>query len=236
MFLKIATFVLIPSLIIQGRQVKKNTPRLAEPEGMREGQTGQGPVLSILIVGDSAAAGVGVATQDDALLGALIKELQMDYALQWKLHARSGDGTVQIINNLHTLDDQPYDVVLTSVGVNDVTQLMSAQQWIKKQKQLYALIHQKFTPKMVIATGVPPMHLFPALPNPLRWLFGQYAMQMNMKLAKFVQQQSNMQSIEYNIKQYQSLNLNMAEDGFHPSKVVYQLWAKEVADKIRQSF
>lgn len=54
MFLKIATFVLIPSLIIQGRQVKKNTPRLAEPEGMREGQTGQGPVLSILIVGDSA--------------------------------------------------------------------------------------------------------------------------------------------------------------------------------------
>lgn len=89
---------------------------------------------------------------------------------------------------------------------------------------------------MVIAAGVPPMNLFPALTNPLRWLFGQYAKKMNQQLAKMVAKSSNMDWLEYNIKQYQALNLEMAEDGFHPSKAVYQLWAKQVADKILQKF
>lgn len=236
MILKAATFALIPALIIQGYRVKKNTPRLPEPDGAREGQSGQGKALSILIVGDSAAAGVGVALQDDALLGAVLKELQADYALDWKLHAKSGDGTAQIIHNIHALDARHYDVVLTSVGVNDVTKLMSASTWIKQQHKLYTLIEKKFNPALVIASGVPPMHLFPSLPNPLSWLFGQYAKQMNIKLAQFVYDQPNMQWIEYDMHQYQALNLEMAADGFHPSKEIYQLWAQEAADKIRQQF
>ena len=97
MFLKAATIALIPALVIQGSRIKKNTPRLPEPEGARIGQTGSGKPLSILIVGDSAAAGVGVASQEDALLGAVINELKMDYALDWKLHAKSGDNSHQII-------------------------------------------------------------------------------------------------------------------------------------------
>lgn len=76
--LKAATLALIPALVLQGWRVKKNTPRLPEPEGRREGQSGSGQALSILIAGDSAAAGVGVATQEDALLGAVLKELQAD--------------------------------------------------------------------------------------------------------------------------------------------------------------
>ena len=127
MFLKAATIALIPALVIQGSRVKKNTPRLPEPEGARIGQTGAGKPLSILIVGDSAAAGVGVASQEDALLGAVINELKMDYALDWKLHAKSGDNSHQIIKNVNTLESRHYDAVLTSVGVNDVTKLMSAR-------------------------------------------------------------------------------------------------------------
>lgn len=60
MWLKISTLALIPALVIQGNRVKKNTVQLPEPEGEREGTCGQGQPLSILIVGDSAAAGVGV--------------------------------------------------------------------------------------------------------------------------------------------------------------------------------
>lgn len=69
MLLKISTIVLVPALILQGYRVKKNTPRLAEPQGLRKGVIGQGKALSILILGDSAAAGVGVEDQREALLG-----------------------------------------------------------------------------------------------------------------------------------------------------------------------
>ena len=236
MLLKISSLVLLPAILIQGYRVKKNTPRLAEPSGDRQGVYGQGTTLSILILGDSAAAGVGVAHQNDALLGAVVSALQHQYQVHWRLEAQSGDTTSQVIQKTQKMVNQKYDVVVTSVGVNDVTRLMSARTWIKQQQQFYQLIQAKFQPELIIATGVPPMHLFPALPNPLSWLFGQYAKQMNLQLEKIVSKQKDMQWIEYDIQKYQSMNLEMAKDGFHPSKEIYQIWGKEVADRILERF
>jgi lysophospholipase L1-like esterase len=236
MLLKISTIALIPALIVQGNKVKKNTLRLPEPEGEREGITGIGKPLSILIIGDSAAAGVGVNKQEDALLGSVITELKDQFEMTWKLQAKTGDASSQVIKTVQALQEQHYDVVLTSVGVNDVTKLMPSELWIKKQQHLYRIIEEKFSPNLIIVAGVPPMNIFPALPNPLAWLFGQYAKKMNQQLAELVKKRNAMEWIEYDIQKYQALNLEMAEDGFHPSKEVYQLWAKKVADKIRQKF
>ncbi|MDT0200079.1 MULTISPECIES: SGNH/GDSL hydrolase family protein [unclassified Acinetobacter] len=236
MLLKAATIALIPALVIQGNRVKKNTLRLPEPEGAREGQTGTGNKLSLLILGDSAAAGVGVEHQDDALLGAILHELKDDFEIDWKLQAKTGDTSSKVIHALDQIEVQHYDVIVTSVGVNDVTKLMPAEVWIQKQEQLYSKIQQKFSPKLIIAAGVPPMNMFPALPNPSAWLFGKYAKHMNLKLEKFVNQQVNMQWIEYDIEKYRAMNLQMAADGFHPSKEVYTLWGQEVAGKIRKTF
>lgn len=236
MLLKAATIALIPALVIQGNRVKKKTLRLPEPAGEREGLIGQGKPLSILIVGDSAAAGVGVDHQEDALTGAILSQLQQDYQIRWKLQAKSGDTTSNVIRVLEKIPAEHYDVVVTSVGVNDVTKLIPADVWIKKQQKLYQAIESRFSPELIIAAGVPPMNMFPALPNPLAWLFGRYAKAMNFELEKFVSKKANMQWIEYDIKQYQALNLEMAQDGFHPSKEVYTLWGQEVATKIRQKF
>ena len=236
MWLRTATLALFPALLIQGNRVKKNTIRLLEAEGARDGITGQGQTLTLLILGDSAAAGVGVAHQNDALLGAVVSALQHQYQVHWRLEAQSGDTTSQVIQKTQKMVNQKYDVVVTSVGVNDVTRLMSARTWIKQQQQFYQLIQAKFQPELIIATGVPPMHLFPALPNPLSWLFGQYAIQMNLQLEKMVSKQKDMQWIEYDIQKYQSMNLEMAKDGFHPSKEIYQIWGKEVADRIFERF
>ncbi|MEQ1347426.1 SGNH/GDSL hydrolase family protein [Acinetobacter lwoffii] len=236
MLLKAATIALIPALVIQGNRVKKNTLRLPEPEGAREGQTGTGNKLSLLILGDSAAAGVGVEHQDDALLGAILHELKDDFEIDWKLQAKTGDTSSKVIHALDQIEVQHYDVIVTSVAVNDVTKLIPVEVWIQKQEQLYSKIQQKFSPKLIIAAGVPPMNMFPALPNPLAWLFGQYAKQMNQQLENFVNQQVNMQWIEYDIEKYRAMNLQMAADGFHPSKEVYTLWGQEVAGKIRKTF
>lgn len=235
-WLRTATLALFPALLIQGNRVKKNTIRLSEAEGARDGITGQGQTLTLLILGDSAAAGVGVAHQNDALLGAVVSALQHQYQVHWRLEAQSGDTTSQVIQKTQKMVNQKYDVVVTSVGVNDVTRLMSARTWIKQQQQFYQLIQAKFQPELIIATGVPPMHLFPALPNPLSWLFGQYAKQMNLQLEKMVSKQKDMQWIEYDIQKYQSMNLEMGKDGFHPSKEIYQIWGKEVADRILERF
>ena len=236
MLLKLSTIALIPALIIQGYQVKKNTPRLPEAEGNRKGNIGQGKALSILILGDSAAAGVGVEHQQDALLGSLIHELKQNFSIYYQLEAKTGDTTLQILERTKLLEDKQFDDVMTSAGVNDVTKLISPKSWIKQQKRFYAEIETRFSPLMILATGVPTMNLFPALPNPLGWLFGQYSSEMNNQLARFVDSKPNYQFIQFDLAHFKVLNLEMAKDGFHPSKEIYQLWAGEIAKKIRGHF
>lgn len=236
MWLKLSTLLLLPVLFVQGNKVRKNTPRLLEPKGEREGGIGQGKPLSLLILGDSAAAGVGVETQKDALSGAIIQELQNEFFLQWKLHAKIGNTTRQVFHALQHLEERKYDVIVTSIGVNDVTKLTSAKSWIKQQKQLFEHIQKRFQPKLIIVSGVPPMQHFPALPNPLAWLFGQYAEQMNQKLQQWLAPQSQFKFLQYDIETFQAMNSSMASDGFHPSKEVYEIWGRQIAALVRQSF
>ncbi|NUG12535.1 SGNH/GDSL hydrolase family protein [Acinetobacter seifertii] len=236
MWLKLSILLLLPILFVQGNKVRKNTPRLLEPKGEREGGIGQGKPLSLLILGDSAAAGVGVETQKDALSGAIIQELQNEFFLQWKLHAKTGDTTRQVFHTLQHLEERKYDVIVTSIGVNDVIKLTSAKSWIQQQKQLFEHVQKRFQPKLIIVSGVPPMQHFPALPNPLAWLFGQYAEQMNQKLQQWLAPQSQFKFLQYDIETFQAMNLSMASDGFHPSKEVYEIWGRQIAALVRQSF
>lgn len=236
MWLKLSTLALLPVLFVQGTKVRKNTPRLLEASGEREGIIGQGRPLSLLILGDSAAAGVGVETQQDALSGAIISELQDQYLINWKLHAKTGDTTKQVFQALQHLEQQNYDVVITSIGVNDVTKLTSADSWIKQQKQLFQHIQARFQPKLIIVSGIPPMQHFPALPNPLAWLFGKYAEQMNQVLYKWLESQNQFRFIQYDIESFQAMNLPMASDGFHPGKEIYAIWGQQIAALVRQSF
>lgn len=236
MWLKLSTLALLPVLFVQGTKVRKNTPRLLEASGERQGIVGNGRPLSLLILGDSAAAGVGVETQKDALSGAIISELQDQYSIRWKLHAKTGDTTKQVFQAVQHLEQQNYDVVVTSIGVNDVTKLTSASSWIKQQKQLFQYIQARFQPKLIIVSGVPSMQHFPALPNPLAWLFGKYAEQMNQVLDKWLESKNQFKFIQYDIEHFQAMNLPMASDGFHPSKEIYAIWGQQVAALVRQSF
>ena len=236
MDLKIATAALLPILALQGQRVKKNTLRLAEPSGERQGCIGQGRPLSILIVGDSAAAGVGVEQQEQALLGQLLACLQDHYQVTYQLHAKTGRTTAQLISAVQKLPVQKVDVVISSIGVNDVTRLMPIERWSAQQQRLYGVIQNKFNPELIIAASVPPMHLFPALPQPMAWLLGEYAKHMNQRLAAYTKQQPHMLCLEYDLEKYQAMNLQMAKDGFHPSHDIYRFWAQSMAEHIQAQF
>mgnify|MGYP000597374784 CR=1 FL=1 len=111
--------ILAPLLVAQGRRTRRQVPVLPEPPGDREGHAGAGPALRILIAGDSAAAGVGTAHQDEALLGRLVAELCTDHSVSWALHATSGHTTAQTLERLQRLPRQEFDVAVTSLGLND---------------------------------------------------------------------------------------------------------------------
>ena len=74
------------------------------------------------------------------------------------------------------------------------------------------------------------MHLFPALPQPLRWCLGLRAKGFNGALEKFVEDFDRCEIVTIN---YPFDNAYIAEDGFHPGALAYSIWASHIAGIIR---
>ena len=99
-----AKLLLSPVLVAQALATRARLPRLPEAAGEREGEVGGGPLLRLLILGDSSAAGVGVAEQSQALAGVLSAALARlaRVRVHWCLVARSGVTSAQCLALLQT--------------------------------------------------------------------------------------------------------------------------------------
>lgn len=225
--------VLGPLLWLQGRYVRLRTPRLPEPPGARSGVVGSGPDLRILIAGDSAAAGVGAHSQEEALSGQLVRHLARRHTVHWQLHALTGEESPGLLQRLQELPEQPFDVVVISMGVNDVTALRAPRQWLHLQHGIAALVGQRFRPRLLVHCAVPPMHVFSALPQPLRWFMGRWAQSFNAHLRAALHQHPwrvhhMLPAMERETVAGQSL----ARDGFHPGPRAYAQWGQALAQQV----
>lgn len=226
----LATVGLGPLLLLQGRHVRRVTPRLPEPEGPRRGELGQGAPLRLLVTGDSAAAGVGARHQDEALAGRLVAALAPHYRVRWALEAQTGRTTADALAHLLSLPDEPFDVVVTSLGVNDVTGRVAMAAWLAQQRELVALLQGKFGARHVLLSALPPVHRFPALPQPLRWYLGAQARRFNAGLDAWALAQPGCRFVQ---PEFQRVEAAMASDGFHPGPAAYGQWAQHLAGEIR---
>jgi len=224
--------VYAPIIIAQGRYVKKVTPKLPEAAGDRSGIVGEGQKIRLLIIGDSAAAGVGVDHQAQALTGNLVSVLARNNQVEWQLLAKSGYTTSDSLQMISKQPQQTFDIIVTSLGVNDVTGTLPASSWIEQQLALITLLRQQFNCQQILITQVPPMGQFPALPQPFRRYLGARATQFNRKLTTLIESQSDCQLIDFNSELN---NEDMARDGFHPGPIIYQHWAEIVAEKIKST-
>ncbi len=226
----IATIGLGPLLLLQGMYVRRVTPRLPEPDGPRSGVSGSGSPLRLLIVGDSAAAGVGASSQEAALAGRLASALSPHFSLSWELEAKTGRTTEETLHYLEALPEREVDIVITSLGVNDVTGQCSLKKWLALQEKLVQLLHTRFRANHVFLSALPPVHLFPVLPQPLRWYLGAQAMRFNTALAAWAELQERCSFVPLQFPLEPSL---MATDGFHPGPGAYEIWAGHLAGKVR---
>ncbi|MFQ3248378.1 MAG: lysophospholipase L1-like esterase [Glaciecola sp.] len=232
MLYKLVALLAFPLLIAQGKHLRKRALILPEADGERCGiaQNLSKPKLSILILGDSAAAGVGVCHQEQALLGQLIKHLKQHFDLHWALIAKTGAQTKDMISMLNDEKlEHSFDIIITSLGVNDVTSLQTSKDWLAAQQKLHKHCFETFNTKHIIVSGMPPMHKFPLLPQPLRWVIGSRAKAFDKLQFKHIANCAN--------KSYAPLTFNldksaMAKDGFHPGEVIYKEWAKVLSKRI----
>lgn len=227
-------FVLLglsPVFLAQALHLRRTVPKLPEPGCPRQGSVGSGSDFRILILGDSAGAGVGSPLQSEAFCGQLVGELKNDFHVHWTIHAKTGWTTQDCLDNLEDLKAQRFDAVVTSLGVNDVTGLVPTATWLLRQEVLYWRVRERFERPHIYFSGTPPMGRFPALPQPLRWWLGMRATSLSEALRQWTKGREGCSYVPL-VAPFTSDT--MASDGFHPGPSLCTIWASLVAQEIRK--
>jgi lysophospholipase L1-like esterase len=226
--------VLAPVLVAQALATRKRAPLLPEAAGPRQGRVGDGDdPLHILIAGDSSAAGVGVAHQDQALAGHLTRALhrRSGRAVHWTLHARSGFTTQQVHALLRTHLPQArlaaeaaapaprFDTAVVVTGVNDVIDLVPPQRAVRHRAELADWLLGHAGAAHVLFAPLPPVHRFPLLPQPLRRVMGDDARRHDDAMARWAATRCDVSHIAIDLELGAEA---MADDGFHPGEPVYR--------------
>lgn len=225
----VTALALAPVLVPQALWVMVRAARLPEADGPRSGVQGAGPVLRVLIVGDSSGAGVGVAHQDEGLAGQLVRQLAPHHRVSWRLEAQSGATVGSTLERLRDTPAAPFDVAVIALGVNDSKNGHARGRWRQGYADLVALLTARFGVRLICVSGVPPLGVFPLLPWPLRAILGRRAALFDADLRAMVAGQDALRYVDMVFPMDRDL---MAEDGFHPGPAVYAEWARRVADEI----
>jgi len=223
---------LAPLLVAQAVRTRKRAPVLPEAAGPRQGRVGQGgSELRLLIAGDSSAAGVGVAHQDQALAGHLSRALHRHTSrpVHWALHARSGLTTQQVFALLRSHAPQAADVAVVLTGVNDVIDLVPTRRAVQQRAALADWLLAEGRAAHVVFAPLPPVHRFPLLPEPLRHVMGNDARRHDEALARWAATRGDVSHIAIDMKLEPEA---MAEDGFHPGEPVYRVCGEALAAHI----
>ncbi|MBH9552327.1 SGNH/GDSL hydrolase family protein [Inhella gelatinilytica] len=235
--------LLAPVLLIQGARVRRRALELPEAPGPRLGQVGaddgrQSP-LRLLIVGDSSAAGVGALHQDQALAVTVAHQLHqtLQRPVHWQLVASTGWTSACAVAALPQQNLQPADVWVSVLGVNDVVRQVGPTRTLRNLLTLQAMVHAQSGAVHWVHCAVPPLHRFPLLPAPLRWVLGAQARLLNQTLVAVLVRREGIQVLGMPPGLSEMGGL-MAEDGFHPGPAGYALWgqhvARQVADVVRR--
>ncbi|OOR90850.1 hypothetical protein B0181_04470 [Moraxella caviae] len=226
-----------------------NTPLLGAP---LDADTQNTKTLRLTIFGDSAAAGVGVDTQADAPLGRIVANLAQIFTqnsadntaqntpyqqICWQLCATSGHTSFQLLHRLYAMpaptSTPALNVAIISIGVNDVVKRTSDTAWQHNLRGIITLLKRKFGVGQILFLSLPPMQLAPSLPTPLNALIGRQAQHLSTLMQGVC---AEFEGVHYVRDEFAKARLSrdvmFAKDGFHPSKLTYEVWSKTLANQI----
>jgi len=192
---------------------------------------GSGEPLRLIALGESTVAGVGARTHETGLTGQLAIALS-EYAgrsVEWTVVARSGINARQCRAELvPKLAGRRADIVMIALGVNDAIEFHTAHRWASDVKALIEDIRLQIGDPLVLLSGVPPLNLFPALPQPLSFVLGARSAALERASLAMVEELERVLYVSFQMERQRSHDL-FCSDGFHPSELGYKLWAEQLA-------
>jgi lysophospholipase L1-like esterase len=220
-----------PVVVVQGRRLRRDTPRLADAAGPWSG-TLDGPPsaegtapLRLLVLGDSTAAGVGVDSQHDALPGNLARSLSAHYGrgVRWTAVGENGATARDLLERfMPAATADSYDVVFLTIGANDALGIRSRAAFGRDIRSLLSRIRAASPDAVILMSSLPAFFRFVLLPNPLRYNLYLHSQSLEAEARAIVAATAGAYMSPPPPPYTEGF---FATDLFHPSATGYRDWA-----------
>lgn len=149
--------------------------------------------------------------------------------MRWQIVAKSGLKIGQLLALTGQEDLLHADVLITAIGVNDVLAQTKPCAFVSAYENLIAALLTPERTELAIVSGLPPLQITPAIPQPLRWFLGIYAHKLDRSLRRWIQ---SSQGISHIPLQWATDTGSLAAYRFHPGEGLYREWAHQIAQQI----
>ena len=237
---------MLPVLAAQGIWTRHRTPRLPDAAGPQSGIANSSLILhpsslafgsslslppsflNLVVLGESTVAGIGAPDHETALTGQAARALSQHTGRPVKWHAVGLSGATaatahaQLVPRLAGLQA---DVCIIALGVNDVIKLRSPARWQRDLTALLTGVRAALGPVPLVLASAPPLEKFPALPEPLRTVFGARAARLNRAGAALSAALPQVVCVPFSRLPAPG---EFAPDGFHPGPAAYAVWGAQL--------
>ncbi len=223
-------WVVFPFLVPQALYVRRTAPRFAPAGGPAQGSVGEGGRVRLLAVGDSIIAGVGASELPKALVGQTAAALAASRGccVAWRALGVSGYDSARVLEQLvPDLSGDAFDYIIVSVGVNDITGLTSMRSWRRNLALLLRKLRAHSPGAVIAVAGMPPLHGFPLLPQPLRAAFGMRGKVFDNIAKKVIEEHPATVHVPV---EFEADQARFAADGYHPSEQSYTEFGRHMAE------
>jgi lysophospholipase L1-like esterase len=223
------TWLAFPVYVWQGVGVRLRTERMVPAQGpVLHAIPGKQPAISLLVLGDSSAASVGIGKTEDGLaaqLSQLIAE-QTGRSVRWRAAGFSSATANQIRDYvIPNLAAEPWTHIVISIGTNDTKNFHSVPRFKKDFGGLLYALRAKWPEARVVWSPVVDLKRVPALPRALGSILEVRAGAVNRMGERLCNERGAVAAGRLPILDPQA---GFSSDGFHASEAGYRAWAEHM--------
>ncbi len=203
---------------------------------LRYGNPGARDPYTVVVLGDSTSQGIGAATPQETYGAVVARRLAGEgRAVRLVNLGVSGANTGNVLRNqLPRQEPLDPDLVLLSVGANDVTGWTPTEQYAGQMRRILDKLVE--TKAEIAVLDVPAIVSAPLLPLPARLVFDVRTHWYNRELREIVEGRGGVTLVpiyEETREPFERDRTNFSADLYHPSSKGYELWAEVVLAALR---
>lgn len=227
---RVVALPLAPVLVPQARHLRRVTPRLPAAAGGPHGEVPGRDPLTLLVIGDSTAVGVGADHHDEALAGSLARGIlaRSGRGVRWTVVGESGATSRDLLERfMDVATAASHDLVFVTVGANDAIQVRRREAFARDLTALLRALREANPDAQFIVSCLPAFGRFPTMPQPLRSTLYLHSRSLEDAARRVVVRTPGMIMSPPPPPYTDGF---FGTDGFHPSAHGYREWAEFALD------